>query len=152
MKKRYSLLLVLSGVGWFLIAGVLGTAVPVFGNLWIQHSICAMITAFVVGIAFRGAIRHWSGWRWYFLPFLTLLVATATFGFLLPCTWFVTQLFRGGGVNSEAFYKTPLAMVFYSMTVYLVILYPGALLTQHLLRRGMAWHDRTKNVDAIPTT
>src|SRR5262249_48931650 len=82
-------------------------------------------------------ILYWSGWRWDLLPLLTLLVATAAFGFLLPCAWLVTGLFRGGGVDAEAFYKTPLAFVFYSMTFYLVILYPAALLTQHLLRRGM---------------
>ena len=144
MKNRYTILLTLSGVAWFLVAGVLGSAVPVLGSMWFQHSICAILTAFVVGFTFRGPIFRWSGWRWYLLPLLTLLVATAVFGFLLPCAWLITELFRGNRVDAEAFYKTPLLIVFYSMTFYLVILYPLALLTQHLLRKQMATRGRAE--------
>jgi hypothetical protein len=144
MRNRYVILLALAGVAWFLVAGVLGSAVPVLGSMWFQHSLCAILTAFVVGFTFKGPILRWSGWRWYLLPLLTLLVAAAVFGFLVPCAWLITELFRGGGVDSEAFYKTPLMFVFYSMTFYLVILYPLALLTQHLLRKIMGTDGRAE--------
>ncbi len=129
INKRYSILLLLSGIGWFLVAGVFGYAIPVFGGMWFQHLVCAIFTAFVVGIAFQVPILSWSGWRWYLLPLLTLLIGVAVFGFLLTCSWALNE-----SLSSEAFYKLPLAMVFYSMTFYLPVLYPLALLTQHLLR------------------
>jgi hypothetical protein len=75
---------------------------------------------------------RWRGWRWYVLPLLTLLTGTIVFGFLVPCAWALTD-----SLDAEAFYKVPLMIVFYSMTFYLMVLYPLALLTQHLLRRGM---------------
>jgi hypothetical protein len=129
MNKRYSILLLISGTGWFLVSGVFGYTIPVFGRMWLQHLACAIFTAFVVGSAFREPILIWSGWRWYLLPLLTLLTGTAVFGFLLTCSWALNE-----SLGSEAFYKLPLAIVFYSMTFYLPALYPLALLTQHLLR------------------
>jgi hypothetical protein len=87
---------------------------------------------FVVGITFQPAILSSQGWRWYVLPFLTLLTGTAVFGFLLTCSWALTD-----SLDSEAFYKLPLAIVYYSMTAFLPVLYPLALLTQHLWRRQM---------------
>ena len=132
MKMRYSLLLLLSGTGWFLVAGVFGYAIPVFGGMWFPHFVCAVVASFIVGGAFRVPILRWSGWRWCVLPLLTLLTGTTVFGFLLPCAWALTD-----SLDSEAFYKLPLAIVFYSMAFYLVVLYPLALLTQYLLRRGM---------------
>ncbi len=126
------MLLLLSGVGWFLIAAVFGYWIPVLGGMWLRHLACAVLTSFVVGISFRVPIMRWSGWRWYVLPLLTLLVGTTVFGFLLPCAWALTE-----SLDSEAFYKFPLAIILYSMTFYLAVLYPLALLTQHLLRRGM---------------
>jgi hypothetical protein len=53
MKNRYVILVALSGLAWFLVAGVLGSAVPVLGSMWFQHSICAILTAFVVGFIFN---------------------------------------------------------------------------------------------------
>ncbi len=132
MTKRYSILLLVSGSGWFVVAGVFGHAIPVFGSMWFLHLVCAVLTSFLVGIAFRVPILRWSGWRWYVLPLLTLLTGTTVFGFLLPCAWALTE-----SVDGEAFYRLPLAIVFYSMTFYLAVLYPLALLTQLLLRRGM---------------
>ncbi|SPE54332.1 membrane hypothetical protein [Verrucomicrobia bacterium] len=132
MKMRYSMLLLLSGAAWFLIAGVFGYAIPVMGGMWFRYLVCAVLTSFIVGISFRVPILRWSGWRWYVLPLLTLLAGTTLFGFLLPCAWALTD-----SLDNEAFWKLPLAVVFYSMTFYLVPLYPLALLTQHLLRRGM---------------
>ena len=129
MNSRYAVLLLISGTAWFLVAGVFGYAIPVFGGMWLQHLACAIFTPFVVGIAFRVPILSWSGWRWYLLPLLTLLTGTAVFGFLLTCSWALTE-----SLGSEAFYKLPLGIVFYSMTFYLPVLYPLALLTQHLLR------------------
>lgn len=132
MNKRYSILLLISGTGWFLVAGVVGYAIPVFGRMWFQHLLCAIFTAFVVGIAFRAPILSWSGWRWYVLPLLTLLTGTAVFGILLTCSWALTE-----SLDREAFYKLPLGIVFYSMTSCLPVLYPLALLTQHLLRNRL---------------
>lgn len=126
------MLLLLSGTGWFLIAAVFGYAIPVIGSMWFRHLVCAAIASFIVGISFRVPILRWSGWRWYALPLLTLLVGTIVFGFLLPCAWALTD-----SLDNEAFWKLPLAIVFYSMTFYLVPLYAFALLTQYLLRRGM---------------
>jgi hypothetical protein len=61
-----------------------------------------------------------------------LLTGTAIFGLLLTCAWALTD-----SLESDAFYKLPLAIVYYSMTAFLPVLYPLALLTQHLLRRQM---------------
>jgi len=136
MNKRYSILLLMSGAGWFVVAGVFGYAIPVFSDLWFQNLLCAVVTAFVVGVLFRVPILSWSGWRWYLLPLLTLLIGTAVFGFLLTCSWAEAESLRGSvGLEGEAFYKIPIGIIFYSMTACLVWLYPLALMTQHLLRR-----------------
>jgi hypothetical protein len=129
MKGRYSMLLLLAGSGWFLAARLFGYAIPVSGSMFF---VCAIISTFIVGIAFRVPILRWSGWQWYVLPLLTLLTGTSAFGFLLTLAWALTA-----SLESEAFYKLPLAIVFYSMTFYLFELYPLALLTQYLLRRGV---------------
>src|SRR5690348_11986250 len=103
MNRRYTILLLLSGTGWFLVAAVIGYAIPVLGSMWFRHFVCAVITSFVVGIVFRVPILRWSGWRWYVLPLLTLLTATTVFGFLMPCAWALTE-----SLDGEAFYKLPL--------------------------------------------
>src|ERR1035438_2484823 len=113
MRKRYLILLLVSGAGWFLIAGVLGYAIPVLGSMWLQHLVCAILTSLVVGIAFRAPILRWSGWRWYLLPLLTLLTGTAVFGFLLTGSWHLTESLRGEvGLEHDAFYKPARAIVF----------------------------------------
>jgi hypothetical protein len=132
MMRRYPILLLVSGTGWFFVAGVLGYAIPVFGSMWCRHFLCAVLTSFIVGITFRTPIAHWQGWRWYVLPLLTLLAGTAVFGFLLTCAWALTD-----SLESDAFYKLPLLIVYTSMTACLPLLYPLALLTQHLLRSQM---------------
>jgi hypothetical protein len=141
MNKRYAMLLLISGVAWFLIAGVLGYAIPVLGSRWAQHLVCAIFTAFVVGTGFRFRILHWTGWRWYLLPVLTLLTGSTVFGLLLTCSWCLAE---PGGLEREAFYMLPLNIVFYTMA-FGWITYPLALLTQCLLRRG--W---TSGQDAEP--
>jgi len=125
---------VLSGSIWFLAAGAVGSAVPIFGEMWLPHWICAIFTAFVVGTLLNGPIHQWKGWRWYALPLLSLGIATLLYGFLLPCAWLLVAWRHGGGVDAEAFYKTPLIFAFYSMTFYLVLFYPMALLTQCLMK------------------
>jgi hypothetical protein len=153
MRKRYLILLLVSGAGWFLIAGVLGYAIPVFGCMWLQHLVCAILTSLVVGSTFRAPILHWSGWRWYLLPLLTLLTGTAVFGFLLTCSWHLTESLRGEvGLENDAFYKLPLAIVFYSMTSFLPVLYPVALLTQQLLRRQMRLWNADADAAGVPPT
>jgi hypothetical protein len=138
MKARYSILLLITGVSWFLVAGAFGYSIPVFGAMWIQHLICAILTSFAVGLTFRVPILRWTGWRWYALPLLTVFAGTAVFGVLMPCSWLLTESLQGGvGVDREAFYKLPCLIVLYSMTSCLVVLYPLALLTQHLLRSRM---------------
>jgi hypothetical protein len=132
MRRRYPILLLVAGTGWFGVAGVCGYAIPVFGNMWFWHLLCAVLTSLSVGITFRSAILRWQDWRWYALPLLTLLTGTAVFGFLVTCVWALAD-----SLDSEAFYKLPLAIVFYSMSAFLPVLYPLALLTQHLLRRQM---------------
>jgi hypothetical protein len=153
MRKRYLILLLFSGAGWFLIAGVLGYAIPVFGDMWLQHLACAILASLVVGITFRAPILHWSGWRWYLLPLLTLLTGTAVFGFLLTGSWQLTESLRGEvGLEHDAFYKLPLAIVFYSMTSFLPVLYLLALLTQHLLRRQMRLWNADADAAGVPST
>jgi hypothetical protein len=49
MKKRPTLQLLALGAGWFVVAGVVGYAVPVFGSLWFQNLVCCILTVFVVG-------------------------------------------------------------------------------------------------------
>jgi hypothetical protein len=132
MNTRYSILLLISGACWFVVAGICGYAIPVFDGMWLQHFAFAVLASFVVGMAYRGPLFRWSGWRWYVLPLLTLLTGTTLFGFLLACSWAMSQ-----SLDWEGFYELLLIIVFYSMTSFLVVLYPLALLTQHLLRHGM---------------
>ena len=135
MTRRYAASLTFSGTAWFFIAGVFGGAVPIFsGELWIQHLACALFTAYVVGIALKNPILYWTGWKWYVLPLITLLMATIVFGFLLPCSWLLTNTFSGDGVDGEAFILIPFIFVFYSMTYYLALLYPLAMATQCILK------------------
>ena len=133
---KYNLALIVSGIGWFLIAAVLGMSVPIIGEMWLQHLISAVITSLVIGFIFRKPVMTWSGWQRYILPLLTLLSATTLFGFLVPLSWQVTSILQGrGNVDGQAFSQVPFLLVFYSMTVYILILYPLALLTQNLLRK-----------------
>ena len=133
---RYNLALIVSGIGWFLIAAILGGGVPIVGEMWLQPLISALVTSFVVGLLFRKPVMIWRGWRRYILPFLTLLSATTLFGFLVPVSWQITSMLQGrGNVDGQAFSQFPALLVFYSMTAYLLILYPLALLTQNLLRK-----------------
>ena len=134
---KYNLALIVSGICWFCIAAVLGVSVPIVGEMWLQHLLSAVVTSLLVGFLFRKAVMTWRGWRRYILPLLTLLSATTLFGVLLPLSWQVTSAIRGhGDVDSEAFYLVPASVVFYSMTAYLLLLYPLALLTQNLLRKA----------------
>ena len=133
---KYNLALIVSGIGWFLIAVVLGMSVPIIGEMWLQHLISAVITSLVVGFIFRKPVMTWRGWRRYILPLLTLLSATTLFSFLVPLSWQVTSMLQGrGNVDGQAFSQFPFLLVFYSMTAYILILYPLALLTQNLLRK-----------------
>jgi hypothetical protein len=133
---RYNLALIVSGIGWFLIAAILGGGVPIIGEMWLQHLISAVVTSLVIGFFFRKAVMTWRGWRRYILPLLTLLSATTLFGFLLPVSWQITSMLQGrGNVDGQAFSQFPFLLIFYSMTAYLLILYPLALLTQNLLRK-----------------
>ena len=96
----------------------------------------AVLTSFAVGYLFKKPLMTWRGWRWYVLPILTIFVATALYGLLVPLSWWVTAAIQGAGrIDGEAFYFIPVMMVFYSMTVYIVILYPLALLTQTVLHK-----------------
>jgi hypothetical protein len=132
----YIIALVVSGICWFCFAAVLGSAVPILGVMWVQHLISAVITSLAVGYIFKKPLMIWCGWRWYVLPILTLLVATALYGLLLSLSGLVTATIQGkGSVVVEAFYLTPALMVLYSMTVYIVVLYPLALLTQTVLHK-----------------
>jgi hypothetical protein len=131
----YFLALIACGVFWFLVAGVLGQGVPIFGQLWLQHLIVAIVTALVIGYLFKKPLERWQQWLWYVLPILTLLVASALFGLLVAVSWGLTEMMKSKGIDGEAFYLLPGLFVLYSMTTYLVVLYPLALLTQTLLRR-----------------
>ena len=131
---NYIFALVVSGICWFGVASVLGSGVPILGEMWLQHLISAVITSLVVGIIFRKPLMTWQDRCRYILPFLTILSATTLFGLLLPLSWWVTAKIAGtGNVDGEAFYLVPAWVVFSSMTTYLLILYPLALLTQNLL-------------------
>ena len=133
---RYNLALIVSGLGWFCVAAVLGRAVPILGEMWPQHLVCAVVTSLMIGFCFKKPVVTWRGWRRYILPLLTLLSATTLFGALLPLSWRVTDALRGReGVDGEAYYLVPALIVFYSMTVYIWILYPVAFITQNLLRK-----------------
>jgi hypothetical protein len=132
----YIVALVVSGICWFCVAAVLGSSVPIRGEMWVQHLMSAVVTSLAVGYTFKKPLMTWRGWRWYILPILTLLFATALYSLLLPLSWLVTATLKGsGGVDGEAFYQIPAMMVLYSMTVYIVVLYPLALLTQTVLHK-----------------
>ena len=132
----YLAALILSGLCWFGVAALLGSAVPILGEMWLQHLVSALITSLLVGYTFKRPIRSWIGWRWYILPLLTLFVATALFGLLVPTSWWLTSIIRQTrDLDGEAFYFVPLYMLFYSLTFWLFLLYPLALLTQTLLRK-----------------
>ena len=133
---RYTIRLLVSGIAWFLIAGIFGKSVPIITReLWIYHLVCALLTANVVGIALQRPIVNWTGWKWLMLPLITILLATFVFGLLLPCSWLLYSLFSGGGgVDGEAFTKLPFLFVFYSMTYFLIFLYPLAMATQYFVR------------------
>ena len=133
---KYIGALIISGLGWFCVAAALGGSVPILGGMWLQHLVSAVITSLVVGFVFKKPVMTWRGSRRYILPVLTLLTATTLFGVLLPLSWMVTAALKGSGhTDGEAFYLVPALLVFYSMTVYILILYPLALLTQNLLRK-----------------
>lgn len=127
----------ISGLCWFCVAAILGRAIPIIDrDMWLPHLICALITSVVVGYMFKKPITTWYGLRWYLLPFLTVLGATTLFGFLVPISWWATsKIGRSGAVDGEAFYWVPFYIILYSMTAWLVVLYPLALLTQTLLRK-----------------
>jgi hypothetical protein len=98
--------------------------------------IVGITTALVVGYVLRGWIKRLRGWRWFALPLLSIAIATMTFGLLLPPVWWLVDLRpQGLGIDSEAFWKTPLMFGFFSLTVYIWLMYPASLLTHYLLRR-----------------
>ena len=136
---RYFVALIVSGICWFCLAGLLGQSVPIIGAMWPEHLISAVVTSLVIGYLFKRPLINWQNLRWYMLPFLTIFFAAALFGLLLPLSWSVTATIRKtGNVEGEAFYWMPSMFVLYSMTVYLLVLYPLALLTQTLLRKFSA--------------
>jgi hypothetical protein len=132
---RYQLISVLSGCVWFAIAGLAGRAIPVFGGMWFPHLIDAIITGLIVSNLMRPLISRCFGARnWFALPFLSVLLGTAIFGFLLPVSWAVAALFKGEpGVDGKAFFQVPLFVIFYSMTSYLPIFYPLALFNNRII-------------------
>jgi hypothetical protein len=127
--------LILSGCLWFVIAGYVGTAVPIFGDLWLPHLIDAIITSLILGNLIRPWLPRCFGSRkWYLLPFFSILIGAALFGFLLPVSWQVMAwLKHEGGVDFQAYYQLPFGMVIYSMTVFLMIFYPLALFTNWIM-------------------
>ena len=144
---RYFNATAISGLGWFCVAAILGHDIPIIGReMWLPHVVCALITSLCIGYTFKKPIATWHGLRWYLLPFLTILGATTLFGFLVPISWWVkSKIERSGGVDGEAFYLLPFYIILYSMTVWLVVLYPLALLTQTLLRKV----SRTTQADQV---
>lgn len=134
----YITTLLICGVVWFLIAGFAGSSFPIFGEMWIQHLLCALITSLCIGLLLKNSIASYTGWRWYILPILSLLLGTFIFGLLLPFSWLITQWITGnGGVDLEAFYKIPFLIVLFSLTLFLPIFYPAALLTNSVLRMSL---------------
>src|SRR4030095_8768022 len=105
----YLAALLLSGICWFGVAALLGSAVPILNEMWLQHLVSALITGLTVGYIFKRPIRTWIGWRWYVLPLLTLFSGTALFGLLVPTSWWLMSIMgRTGHLDSEAFYFVPL--------------------------------------------
>lgn len=138
----YFLLLVVSGFLWFGVAALLGQAIPIWGSMWPQHLLAAIMTSTSIGLIFKRAIESWRGWRWYLLPMLTLVTATGLYGLLVPISWWLTdKINRTGGIDGEAFYLIPMYMIFFSLTWYLIMLYPLALLTQTVLRKVRSLND-----------
>ena len=77
---KYIFALVVSGICWFAVATVLGSGVPILGEMWLPHLVSAVITSLVVGLIFQKPLMTWQGWWRYILPFLTILSATTLFG------------------------------------------------------------------------
>ncbi|MDB6023541.1 MAG: hypothetical protein JWQ04_3398 [Pedosphaera sp.] len=134
---RYQIIFFFSGCVWFLIAGITGTAVPVFGDRWFTHLIDAVITGLAVGNLTKPLLSRCFGTRnWFALPFLSVLLGTAIFGLLLPVSWAIASLVKGNGmVEGSAFYQVPLILIIYSMSIYLPIFYPLALLNNRIIYR-----------------
>jgi hypothetical protein len=148
----YLLLLVVSGFCWFGVAAVLGPAIPIWGAMWPQHLIAAIVTSVLIGVIFRRPIFAWRGPRWYLLPVLTLATAAGLYGLLVPISWWLTDSINGkGGIDGQAFYQLPMFMIFYSLTLYLIVLYPLALLTQTLLRKVRSFQDHERREDTTGT-
>ena len=137
-QMRYQLTLIMSGSVWFVIAGLVGHAVPVFGNLWFPHLIVAVITGLAVGNIIRPLLSRYFGTRkWFLLPLLSLFLGSAIFGILVPVSWQVVAWLKDGSVSlkGNVFYMLPALMVFYSMTIYLITFYPLALLNNWIIYR-----------------
>jgi hypothetical protein len=145
MSVRYATTLFFCGTSWFIIAAVLGESVPILGKMWLQHYVAAVFTAYVLGLLLKKPLRYWEGWPWYGLPFVSLILGISLFGFLLPCSWLLTAWVTGsgGGVDADAFYTIPLTLLFYSMTYYIIMLYPLAFITQWILRGVMLSASKT---------
>ncbi len=121
---------------WYLVIGIVGGSVPIWGEMWLPHLLCALITSLLIGLLFYKPIIEWTSWNWYFLPILTLATSTIIFGFLLPFSGMIYGKItaNNSGVDGEAFYLTPITFLFYSFTYFIVLFYPLALITQSIMR------------------
>ncbi|OAQ42379.1 hypothetical protein A5893_04525 [Pedobacter psychrophilus] len=125
------LLLSSLGVLWYYFALI---TTELFGirilttRLWSLGVLFAIITSVSVGITFYKAILKSKGTSWYLLPFLTIFFASLMFGSLY--TAFIDRPYNS--------WSWILAFVFYSLTYFIWLFYPLALLTQYLIRFTMA--------------
>ena len=131
------LIFVISGIIWYCIAIGAATIVErkdlLFGrNIWLLQLLSAVVTSTIVGATFHKSIIQFKGIKWFVLPILTLAVSTTIFGFLI---WFIlhekNETYR---YSIRNFYDLSLVFLFYSLTYFIWLLYPLALLTQYLIR------------------
>lgn len=134
---RYYAVSMLSGCAWFVVAGLAGYAIPVFGEMWFPHLVDAVVTGLVTGILIKPLLLRCHGTRnWYAVPFLSVFLGMLIFGWFIPVSWQIAALINGnGGVDAQAFYQIPLMVVLYSMTAFLPIFYPLALLNNRIVYR-----------------
>ncbi len=121
------LLLVFLGVFWYFFAVI---ATRLFNldflttRLWSIEVLFAIITSVSVGLIFYNSIIKSTGKNWYILPFKTIFAASLIFGSLFTLT-------REPPNNHWSWI---LAFVFYSLTYFILLFYPLALLTQYLIK------------------
>ncbi len=95
----------------------------------------SIITSTIVGTLFLKPIINFKSSKWYWLPLFTLSFSTTLFGFFI---WLILYYFIGRtnehGVFTNNFLDIPITYLFYSLTYFIWLLYPLALLTQYLIR------------------